>query len=183
MDRFGVGWCPRRALAVPVRATVASAAWWHGMLDRLPRKVMIAMPVNSRRSPPDGIDLHRRALPQTDVVVRLDVPLVAGPLAALAAAAELGVRGPVFLDRASGRGIRDRCRVPGCSGSRRVDGWAWHVDVERFQADRRRQNRLVAAGWTVLRFTWHDLTGRPAEVIAEIRVAVARAGGTGRRSA
>lgn len=54
-----------------------------------------------------------------------------------------------------------------------VDGWAWHVDVERFARDRWRQNRLVAAGWTVLRFTWHDLTGRPEEVVAEIRDAVA----------
>lgn len=55
-----------------------------------------------------------------------------------------------------------------------VDGWAWHVDVLRFQSDRRRQNALVAAGWTVLRFTWHDLTGRPAEVVAEIKAEVTR---------
>lgn len=36
-----------------------------------------------------------------------------------------------------------------------VDGWAWHSDVDRFAHDRRRQNALVLAGWTVLRFTWH----------------------------
>ena len=54
-----------------------------------------------------------------------------------------------------------------------VDGWAWHVDVERFQADRRRQNALVNAGWTVLRFTWHDLTADPERVIAQIRAALA----------
>jgi very-short-patch-repair endonuclease len=50
-----------------------------------------------------------------------------------------------------------------------VDGWAWHHDVERFRRDRQRQNALVLAGWTVLRFTWHDLTQRPGEVVAEIR--------------
>jgi very-short-patch-repair endonuclease len=50
-----------------------------------------------------------------------------------------------------------------------VDGWAWHVDIERFQRDRRRQNRLVADGWRVLRYTWHDLQERPAEIVAEIR--------------
>jgi very-short-patch-repair endonuclease len=50
-----------------------------------------------------------------------------------------------------------------------VDGWAWHVDPERFRADRRKQNALVRAGWVPLRFTWHDLVGRPAEVVAEIR--------------
>jgi very-short-patch-repair endonuclease len=50
-----------------------------------------------------------------------------------------------------------------------VDGWAWHVDVDRFRADRRKGNALTRAGWTLLRFTWHDLVTRPAEVVAEIR--------------
>ncbi|MGH3566112.1 MAG: DUF559 domain-containing protein [Pseudonocardia sp.] len=49
-----------------------------------------------------------------------------------------------------------------------VDGWAWHVDAERFPADRRKGNALVRVGWGLLRFTWHDLDGRPAEVLAEI---------------
>jgi very-short-patch-repair endonuclease len=56
-----------------------------------------------------------------------------------------------------------------------VDGWAYHTDPERFQRDRTRQNRLVAAGWTVLRFTWADLRDRPDEVIAAIRAALGRA--------
>jgi very-short-patch-repair endonuclease len=56
-----------------------------------------------------------------------------------------------------------------------VDGWAWHQDVERFRADRTKQNALVRAGWLPLRFTWHDLTQRPEAVLAEIRAAVARA--------
>jgi very-short-patch-repair endonuclease len=53
-----------------------------------------------------------------------------------------------------------------------VDGWAWHMDVDRFRADRRKGNALVRAGWQLLRFTWHDLTNRPAHVIAEIRAAL-----------
>ena len=57
-----------------------------------------------------------------------------------------------------------------------VDGWAWHWDVERFRGDRRRQNQLELAGWTVLRFTWHDLAHRPEHVIAEIRAALSRTG-------
>lgn len=56
-----------------------------------------------------------------------------------------------------------------------VDGWAWHSDVERFRADRRRQNALVLAGWTVLRFTWDDLTNRPEQVVAQIQAALAGA--------
>jgi very-short-patch-repair endonuclease len=50
-----------------------------------------------------------------------------------------------------------------------VDGLAYHVTPERFQRDRQRQNRLVAAGWTVLRFTWRDLTERPGYVVASVR--------------
>jgi very-short-patch-repair endonuclease len=56
-----------------------------------------------------------------------------------------------------------------------VDGWAWHVDASRFRADRRKGNAIVSAGWTLLRFTWHDLTQRPSAVIAEIRMVLARA--------
>ena len=50
-----------------------------------------------------------------------------------------------------------------------VDGMAYHVDVDRFRRDRSRQNDLAALGWTVLRFTWADLTERPGYVIAMIR--------------
>ena len=50
-----------------------------------------------------------------------------------------------------------------------IDGWAFHSDVDQFQRDRTRQNTLVAAGWTVLRFTWADLTQRPEHVIRAIR--------------
>lgn len=62
-----------------------------------------------------------------------------------------------------------------------VDGWAWHSDADRFRADRRRQNALVLAGWTVLRFTWDDIVHRPAQVLAEINSALslAQAGGAG----
>lgn len=56
-----------------------------------------------------------------------------------------------------------------------VDGMAYHVDVERFQRDRTRQNRLVGLGWTVLRFTWADLVERPGYVVASIRAHLARA--------
>ena len=57
---------------------------------------------------------------------------------------------------------------PGAKLVVEVDGLAHHVTPDRFQADRQRQNRLVAAGWTVLRFTWRDLTERPGYVVATI---------------
>jgi very-short-patch-repair endonuclease len=53
-----------------------------------------------------------------------------------------------------------------------VDGWRAHRSQTAFVADRRRENRLVTAGYLVLHFTWHDLTDRPADVIAEIRAAL-----------
>jgi hypothetical protein len=45
-----------------------------------------------------------------------------------------------------------------------IDGFAHHSTPDAFQADRTRQNRLVALGWTVLRFTWTDIVKHPAEV-------------------
>jgi very-short-patch-repair endonuclease len=49
-----------------------------------------------------------------------------------------------------------------------VDGWAWHVDAERFQADRRKGNALTRGSWNLLRFPWHVLDGQPATCVAEI---------------
>lgn len=73
----------------------------------------------------------------------------------------LGARAPV-------RPVADRRGFPRQKVAVEVDGWAWHVDAERFRNDRRKQNALVRSGWDPLRFTWHDLDGRPDEVAAEI---------------
>ena len=55
-----------------------------------------------------------------------------------------------------------------------VDGFEHHSSPDAFQRDRTRQNRLVALGWTVLRFTWEDVVKRPAMVARTIRDAVRR---------
>jgi len=44
---------------------------------------------------------------------------------------------------------------------------AWHGEKGQFARDRRRLNRLRAAGWTVVFVTADDLR-RPGELIAEI---------------
>jgi very-short-patch-repair endonuclease len=49
-----------------------------------------------------------------------------------------------------------------------------HRERGVFVDDVRRQNRLVAEGWIILRFTSADVLGRPDEVIAEIRRALRR---------
>lgn len=48
-----------------------------------------------------------------------------------------------------------------------------HRERGVFVQDVRRQNALVAAGWTVLRFTSADVLGNPTHVIAQIRRALA----------
>src|SRR3954447_20558983 len=47
-----------------------------------------------------------------------------------------------------------------------------HRERDVLVKDVRRQNRLVAAGWTVLRFTSADVLGRPQEVVAAIHRAL-----------
>ena len=49
-----------------------------------------------------------------------------------------------------------------------------HRERDVFVNDLRRQNQLVPEGWVVLRFTSADVLGRPDEVIAQIRRALAR---------
>ncbi|MER7440078.1 type IV toxin-antitoxin system AbiEi family antitoxin domain-containing protein [Micromonospora avicenniae] len=67
---------------------------------------------------------------------------------------DLGWRAPRVIAEADGRGPHDN---PGA-----------------IFADRRRQNRLVNAGWTVLRFTWAD-TLRPDYIPWTVRQAIAAA--------
>lgn len=55
-----------------------------------------------------------------------------------------------------------------------ADGRAPHGTPDAVYADRRRQNLLVNAGWTVLRFTWAD-TLRPDYIPYTVRRAIAAA--------
>ncbi|MGO1318500.1 MAG: endonuclease domain-containing protein, partial [Cellulomonadaceae bacterium] len=60
---------------------------------------------------------------------------------------------------------------PGARVAIEVDGRAAHGHVA-FQRDRTRQNRVALGEYLILRFTWDDLTRRPAMVIAQIRQAL-----------
>ncbi len=55
-----------------------------------------------------------------------------------------------------------------------VDGLRFHGHYQAFQRDRAKSNKLVAAGYVVLRFTWAQLTERPILVIATIARTLAR---------
>jgi very-short-patch-repair endonuclease len=52
-----------------------------------------------------------------------------------------------------------------------VDGYKFHRAPTVFESDRERDVTLTALGWRVLRFTWRQLTERPAWVAAKIRLA------------
>jgi hypothetical protein len=54
-----------------------------------------------------------------------------------------------------------------------LDSERFHGSPLRRKADRERDNRLMAAGWRVLRITWDDLVDRPETVVRWIRAALA----------
>ena len=49
-----------------------------------------------------------------------------------------------------------------------VDGRASHETRKGFEQDRDRDGRLTTAGYRVLRFTWRDVTTRPAVVAQRV---------------
>lgn len=49
-----------------------------------------------------------------------------------------------------------------------VDGLHAHALAAALQQDLARQNTLVALGYTVLRFTWHDVVRRPESVVRQL---------------
>jgi very-short-patch-repair endonuclease len=57
-----------------------------------------------------------------------------------------------------------------------LDGRRYHSAKLDLESDRLRDNRLMAAGWRVLRVTWPQLHGRPDEVVALVRRALVRSG-------
>jgi very-short-patch-repair endonuclease len=54
-----------------------------------------------------------------------------------------------------------------------VDGHGAHGHRAAFERDRKRDQKLIAAGYVVVRFTWNQLTRRPFVVVARIAGALA----------
>ncbi len=74
----------------------------------------------------------------------------------------------------NGRAWLDLC-YPELRIAIEVDGRAYHIWTDTWERDLRRQNQLVLAGWTVLRFTAADLRHRPGQVADQVRRALALA--------
>ncbi|CAM3824461.1 type IV toxin-antitoxin system AbiEi family antitoxin domain-containing protein [Smaragdicoccus niigatensis] len=53
-----------------------------------------------------------------------------------------------------------------------IDGWRWHKDSHRNGKDMQRQNSIVLAGWTILRYDWHRLANDADGVLEEVQAAV-----------
>jgi very-short-patch-repair endonuclease len=70
-----------------------------------------------------------------------------------------------------------RCRVDFCWEAARlvveVDGLGKYDEPGALQREKQRQNALVAAGCTVLRFTWADVVARPGPTVAMVADALA----------
>lgn len=49
-----------------------------------------------------------------------------------------------------------------------------HLRRDVWEADHERQNALILAGWTVLRFTWQDYHRRRHRLVREVRAALSR---------
>jgi hypothetical protein len=62
-----------------------------------------------------------------------------------------------------------------------ADGRAFHDLPAALYRDRVRANDLEIQQWTILRFTWADLVGRPEWVVQQVRQALRRPKGPGNR--
>lgn len=221
----------------------ATGAYLWGVLEEQPDVIDVVIGWTRRVEPPDGVRLHRQAVPPRHDATRHGLPVTSRTWTILDLLGQLPAEQAAQLaDRALQRGWLSRSAItqrleqfphrPGNTALRRlviatgdgaaakserllhailrrgrmtgwtanadiwldgeliavadvgfraervaleVDGWAYHHRPDRFQRDRTRQNRLVAAGWTVLRFTWLDLTERPEYVLATVRRQLGRA--------
>ena len=55
-----------------------------------------------------------------------------------------------------------------------VDGHETHGTRQAFERDRRRDQCLTLAGYSVIRFTWHQIINEPARVAATLRALLAQ---------
>ena len=56
-----------------------------------------------------------------------------------------------------------------------IDGYRFHSGRRAFESDHARDAELIAAGWTVLRFTWRAVVDKPETVLVRVAQALTRA--------
>jgi predicted transcriptional regulator of viral defense system len=102
--------------------------------------------------------------------------VLAGPGLAGPGLAGPGLAAPVwgYEVRAGGRLAVLDCAYPQVRLAVEADGWQSHSGRARWEDDLARQNALVAAGWTVLRFPWSVIDQDPGQVRREVAETLAR---------
>ena len=85
-----------------------------------------------------------------------------------------GLEPPVYEHdvRAGRRSFRLDLAYPDKGLGIECDSARWHHNRASFEADPRRRNLLLAAGYRVLSFTWSDYAQRPGELVATVRSAL-----------
>jgi very-short-patch-repair endonuclease len=84
--------------------------------------------------------------------------------------AGLPMPSPQFTIRTNGEAIaRVDFAYPELNLAIELDGAAYHSSERARRQDRSRENRLVAIGWRVLRFTWEDVHDQPTSVLSALR--------------
>lgn len=86
-----------------------------------------------------------------------------------------GLPAPVLQHqvRIGGRMYRLDLAYPEARLAIELDG-SVHMERDVWEADHARQNALILAGWTLLRFTWNDYREHSGKLIAQVRAALAR---------
>lgn len=79
---------------------------------------------------------------------------------------------PVVID---GRSFRIDMAYPELRLAIESDGFTHHGDRSAFESDRERQNLLMLAGWSVLRFTWRQICAQPTWVAQQVSRGIDRA--------
>ncbi len=170
-------------------ASHASAAWLWGLVPEAPRRPQVTVPL-PRHARLQGVEVHRtldlaprwvrlrRGIPTTDplrTMLELGDRL---PRQEVVDALERGVMSSRFSVAAL-EWVRLELGVQGRNGCGvlrsvlEVDGYEVHGTPAAMEADFDRQNRLVAVGWTPIRFGWHRLIKQPSRVAEQIRAVLA----------
>lgn len=150
-----------RQLPLEDAVVVADAAWHGGLCDARAVRLELAAHAGLK-----GVVQARRVLDLADP--RAESPPETRLRLGLHGAGLVVVPQFVVLD-AQGRFVaRVDLAMPDLRLAVEHDGQAVHQQPGVFASDRRRQNALVAAGWTVLRFTAADLRHGAAPAVAQV---------------
>ncbi len=98
---------------------------------------------------------------------------------------DAGLEPPIYEHEVdvNGRRLRVDLAYPDHGLTIECDSARWHHNRRSFELDPKRRNLLVAAGFRVLSFTWHDYAGDPEGLVAAVRGGLRDKGSQRRKTA